>query len=259
MGVVDFKQHWQAIKNRVNGTLGPDAKPLEIRAAVVDAIEDRVEAVGRGRRTFPYNRVAIRVLMPTKQDKPALEAVFAELDARVRERLDEIRCDRPAAIEYSLSFVSKAPANWSEGMLFSIDCQRRDRPEPEAPPAPPLTTPALRVQVLTGAATRKTYAFTESIVFVGRTIEAKDAAGRRRRNHVAFEDGNATVSRAHARFKYDAPRRCYHLLDDGSVHGTVVIRGGETLEVPKRDPRGVLIQSGDEIQFGDAMVRVTIG
>jgi FHA domain len=254
MGVADIKQRWLAIKNRVGGTLGPDAKPLEIRAAIVDAIEDRVEPIGRGRRRCPFNRVVIRVVTRTADDKAAFKTVFADLDAKVRERLQEIRCD-PIEIEYVTSFVTKAPAGWSEGQLFAIECQQRER---EAAPTIAPSGPAIRIQVLSGTAARKSYVFGDSTILVGRTMEARDPSGRRRRNHVAFDDGNTTVSRAHARFKLDPAARRYHVLDDGSLHGTTVVRGGETIHVPQRDPRGVLIQSGDEIQFGDAAVRVII-
>jgi hypothetical protein len=254
MRVADVKQRWLAIKSRVSGTLGPDAKPLEIRAAIVDAIEDRVEPIGRGRRRLPYNRIVIRVVTPSSDDKTAFKAVFADLDARVRERLQEIRCEPPPDIEYVTSFASKAPAGWPEGRVFSIDCQQRAVETPTLAPSA-LT---VRVQVIGGTATKKNYVFGDSTILVGRTVEARDPAGRRRRNHVAFDDANTTVSRAHARLKLDPARRRYHVLDDGSLHGTVVIRGGETIHVPQRDPRGVLIQSGDEIHFGDAAVRVTI-
>jgi len=255
MGVADLKQRWIAMKQRVSGTLGADAKPLEIRAAIVDAIEDRVQPIGRGRRRLPYNRVVIRVVTRSADDKPALKAVFADLDAKVRERLQEIRCEPPQEIEYVTSFTAKAPAGWPESQVFSIECQQRAR---ETAPTLASSTPAIRIQVLSGTATRKTYAFGDSTILVGRTMEARDPAGRRRRNHVAFDDSNTTVSRAHARFKLDPAARRYHVLDDGSLHGTTVVRGGETIHVPQRDPRGVLIQSGDEIQFGDAAVRVII-
>jgi len=78
-------------------------------------------------------------------------------------------------------------------------------------------------------------------------------------SHVAFEDANSSVSRAHARLKFDPVRRKYQLLDEGSVHGTLIVRRGETIQVPRRDPRGVLVQSGDEIQLGEASVRIVIG
>ena len=69
---------------------------------------------------------------------------------------------------------------------------------------------------------------------------------------------HATVSRAHARMVYDAARGGYRLLDEGSTRGTQVIRRGELIKVPKNDPRGVLLMSGDEIQLGDVVLRLTI-
>ena len=57
---------------------------------------------------------------------------------------------------------------------------------------------------------------------------------------------------------YDAARGGYRLLDEGSTRGTQVIRRGGLIKVPKNDPRGVLLMSGDEIQLGDVVLRVTI-
>ena len=51
----------------------------------------------------------------------------------------------------------------------------------------------------------------------------------------------------------------YRLFDDGSSNGTAIIRGGETIAVPPRDPRGVRVQSGDEVQVGRAVIKVLVG
>jgi hypothetical protein len=48
-------------------------------------------------------------------------------------------------------------------------------------------------------------------------------------------------------------------MDEGSSNGTSVIRNGAAIPVPPRDPRGVRVQSGDEIQVGRAVLRLTIG
>src|SRR5262249_39566016 len=120
-------------------------------------------------------------------------------------------------------FAAKAPAGWPEGQVFSIECQQRDR---ETAPTIGPSAPAIRIQVLSGTATRKTYLFGDSTVLVGRTMEARDPSGRRRRNHGGVDASHTTVRRAHARFKLDAAARRYHVLDDGSLHGTTVVRGG---------------------------------
>jgi predicted component of type VI protein secretion system len=46
--------------------------------------------------------------------------------------------------------------------------------------------------------------------------------------------------------------------DDGSEHGTSIVRQGRSLQVP-RGSRGVRLESGDEIVLGDARVRVKFG
>jgi hypothetical protein len=38
----------------------------------------------------------------------------------------------------------------------------------------------------------------------------------------------------------------------------VIVRGGETIRIPPRDPMGVRVVSGDEIKFGDAVLKVEI-
>jgi hypothetical protein len=87
MRLSELRRRFQEVKNFLGGPLGPDAKPLEIRAAVVDAIETRVEPIGRGRRALPSNRIIVRVLARTTGDRSSLELTFADLDAKVRERL----------------------------------------------------------------------------------------------------------------------------------------------------------------------------
>jgi hypothetical protein len=255
MRLSELRRRFLEVKTFLGGPLGPDAEPLEIRAAVVDAVESRVEPIGRGRHALPFNRIVVRVLAPTTGDRSSLELTFAELDARVRERLQEIRCDPPHPFDLSVSFLKKAPSDWVDGQLFSLDCQSRAKPD--APPSS--SVPCVRVNVLKGTATKKVYTFNELTILMGRTSEVRESAGRGRRNHVAFEDVNSSVSRAHARLKFDPVRRKYQLLDEGSVHGTLIVRRGETIQVPRRDPRGVLVQSGDEIQLGEASVRIVIG
>jgi pSer/pThr/pTyr-binding forkhead associated (FHA) protein len=114
----------------------------------------------------------------------------------------------------------------------------------------------LKIAVVNGTANRKAYAFREPTILIGRTIEAVN--GRHvRRNQVAFDNDNSTVSRGHARVKYETARPGYRVLDDGSARGTWIVRGGASIPVP-HDPRGVRIQSGDEIHLGNAVLRVTI-
>jgi hypothetical protein len=255
MRISDIKQQLRKVKNLLGGPLGPDARPLEVRSAVLDAIEDNVESLGVGRRAFPYRQIVVRLLTSGTGHKAPLERVFADLEGRVRERLREVRCEAPRGLVCRVAFVRQPPAGWAPGQLFSIHYGTRADEEAAADSAP---IPHIRLTVLKGTATKKAYAFTEPTILLGRTAEVSDDQGGIRRNHVAFDDENSTVSRAHAKLMYDRVRREYRLLDNGSARGTRVVRGGTTISV-LRDPRGVRVESGDEIQLGDACVRVVIG
>jgi predicted component of type VI protein secretion system len=95
---------------------------------------------------------------------------------------------------------------------------------------------------------------------LGRCAEVRDSRHRLiRTNHVAFlersGDVNQSVSRRHAHISYEAAATCFRVHDDGSEHGTGVVRRGRTLAVP-RGTRGVRLESGDEIVLGEARVRV---
>src|SRR5262245_12867811 len=195
-----LKRRFHVIKSLLGAPLGPDAQPLEIRAAVLDAIEERAEPIGRGHRALPGNRLHVRTLARTAAERSSLELIFADLDAKIRERLEEIRCDVPEAFEVSVSFLKKAPSDWTQGQIFALECQTRMTAE--AVVAAPSTKPGVRIQVLKGTATKRLYSFTEATILIGRTADVKESGGHVLRNHVAFDNENATVSRAHARLKF---------------------------------------------------------
>jgi len=244
----------EAAKRFLDPPLGPDAPPVEVRAAVVDSIERKITILGLGRLAFPYDTVAVRIAVPPGGDKAALEKAFADLDGKVRERFRERRCEVPPALAINVSMLKKAPADWEPNRWFSIDCRARGDAAPRSASS---SSPVLKVTVVKGLATRRSYAFSDTTILIGRTAEVVDRSGRIRANHLAVEDRSSTVSRAHARFRYDKAHGAYRLLDEGSARGTRLVRGGTTICVP-HDPRGVRIQSGDEIHFGDAVVRVTL-
>ena len=252
--IADIRQRIHAVKRFLDPPLGPDALPLELRAAVIDAIEQKIAVTGVEQRTFPYDQIVVRLVAPADVDKATLEKLFADLGSRVRERLREVRCEAPRTLDARASFLKKTPPAWAPGQLFAISYAARAGLEAESSSS---SWPLVKVTVVKGIATKKVYAFREPAILIGRTEEATDTKGRIRRNHVAFDDRHRAVSRAHARLKYDKARGEYRLLDEGSARGTRIVRGDTMMTVP-RDPRGVRIQSGDAIQVGDAVLRVTI-
>ena len=250
-------RQWSRLKDFFDSPPDADAPPLEICGAVLDALERRVQPLGGGRRVFPYNRIIVR-LAPMSADRPALQTAFDTLAARLRARLEELQCDGPAVLDVKALFLKKAPDEWPPGRLFSIECER----DPVAPGPADIRRRTVHIAVLKGAATEATYRFREPAIYVGRTVEATDGSGRVRRNDVAFLDNvdgvTETVGRAHARIRVDDKSGDYRIFDEGSHNGTWIVRRGATIFVPPRDPRGIRVESGDEVRLGHALIRVSI-
>jgi hypothetical protein len=248
------------LKRFFDTPLDAAATPLEIGLAVLDDVERRVEPVGRGRRVFPYTRLVIRVKQ-VHPDRAPLESALQDIDRKISERLSEVRCEAPRAIDVRVSYLKEAPAEWTPDQLFATDYFREaDSPVATESHAPP---PTVHVAVLRGAATETSYTFTEPLISIGRSSDLTDELGRVRRNRVAFLDTvdgvTETVGRAHARLRFDTAAKEYRLFDDGSSNGTSIIRGGATIAVPPRDPRGIRVLSGDEVQVGRAVIRLIVG
>jgi hypothetical protein len=246
------------VRRFFDSPLGPDAKPLEIREAMLEDIERQVTPLGGGRRVFPFARLVGRVVAPAG-GRDTCEATFNDFDARVRARLAELRCEAPPELDVRVVVLKKTPAEWETGRIFALDYRK----------APEVTTSergaaraSMQVTILAGSATQPAYTIESPTVLVGRGAEPVDQAGGVRRNHVAFvddvDDVAETVGRAHARFTWDAAAGEYRVFDEGSSNGTHVLRGGASIRVPARDPRGVRVRSGDEVQFGRARVRIKV-
>jgi hypothetical protein len=254
-------------------------EPMEIRRAVLDEVESRIVSAGGGKRVFPFNRLRIRLLAPGPREKDELEALVGDawdLPAEIRERIAERGCPVPPDLDVNIEVTDEASPAFGD-RRYRIDFERAERsikpPPPALPtlasnvgtvamPSPSRDRPTLELTVLKGTATRKVYSFPAGRVHVGRMEEIVDDEGRvRRRNDVAFqEDGdiNQTVSREHARILYDEASGELRLRAESGASSTRIFREGRSIDVSGRDPRGVKIQSGDEIYFGRASVKVTI-
>jgi hypothetical protein len=236
----------------------PDAtsSPLELLQAALDQLERQTQPSGRGSRIFPYTRVVVHVAQP-EADRAAIEAVFGQLHARLRERLAELRCDLPADLQARVAVADSAHPG--HGVLW-VECGNdEDAPSRTAVER---ELPQLRVTVLKGQCQQAEYTFQEGGIAIGRGAEPGDIFGRVRRNHVAFlevRDGvTETVARAHARLEFDRASRAYHLFNESSSNPTFLLRDGRSLRVSPRDPRGVRVQSGDEVQLGRAVLKLGI-
>jgi hypothetical protein len=258
--------------------LDADARPLEIRSAILDRIEQRLEPTEAGRRVLPGNRILVSLLAGDRSARALLDATLTDLDATIQARLRELRCPLPHGFAVDIEYLKKPPADWAEGQRFSVDLARtaggrpagivstattgKSKPSSSSPPVSSARNPALRVNVRRGIASEPEYVFSEMPVLIGRTAAPVDRAGRPRHNHVVFLDEgsehNATVGRAHASIRFESAHGQFRLFDDGSHNGTRILRRGETIDITPHNPVGVALLSGDEIQFGTAAVVVTI-
>ncbi len=256
-------------------------EPIEIRRAILDEIESRIVSAGGGKRVFPFNRLRVFVLAPGPREKDELEAVVRDiwdLPAEVRERLADRSCPIPPVLAVDVEVTEQGGPEFGE-RRYRIDFERTERPPASKAPAavapgtaqvpfPYLESgeadstgrPTLELTVLKGTATRKVYAFPAGRLHIGRLEEILDEEGRiRRRNDVAFlEEGdiNQTVSREQARILYDEASGELRLRAEHGASNTRILRDGKTIDVSSRDTRGIKLQSGDEIYFGKASVKV---
>ncbi len=237
-------------------------EPLEIAHAVVDAVEREVQPAGRGRHLFPFNRIHVAVLAPSRQARTRVEAVFATeptLAQRIHARLETAGC-QVADLAVRVGCVAEAGEAWG-APDFHVEFDRVVvPPPPAAAPVAPSAPPSIEMAVLAGTADQPEFAFQFARVDLGRCAQVRDRRNQLvRTNHVAFADTddrvNQTVSRRHAHLEYHVAEAAFRIYDDGSEQGTGVARGGRTIAVPP-GARGVRLQAGDEIVLGQARLRV---
>jgi hypothetical protein len=235
-------------------------EPLEIVHMVVDAVEHEIQPGGRGTRVFPFNSITLSVLAPSRERRARVEAVVAG-EPPLRDRIIEHLRSRSCPIEdltLEVAFVAKPARDWRHPQFNLAFARVAPAPATAARPDPPLTR--IDLTVVRGTAERKTYSFAARRIDLGRCAEVRDTRNRLiRTNHVAFIERsvevNQSVSRRHAHIAYEPTSGGYRLLDDGSVHGTSVVRNGSTVAVP-RGSLGVRLRTGDELVLGEARLRI---
>jgi len=237
-------------------------EPLEIVHLVGEAVEREIQAGGRGTRVFPFNSITLSVLAPSREERARFEAVFAG-EPSLRDRVvAQLRSKSCPILDLTLdvAYVARAAKDWRHPQ-FSLVFARVARPAPsEARPAP--TFVRIDLKVVRGTADRNSYSFAAARIDLGRCAEVRDTRNRLvRTNHVAFVEGsgevNQSVSRRHAHLTYEPASGSYRLCDDGSAHGTSVVRDGSTVTVSPGS-LGVRLRTGDELVLGEARLRIRI-
>ena len=235
-------------------------EPLEIVHLVVEAVEHEIQPGGRGSRVFPFNSVTLTVLAPSREARARFEAVLAG-ELPLRDRIVEHLRSKSCAIDdltLDVAYVAKAPKDWRHPQFTLAFARVARAPAKETPREAAFSR--IDLTVVRGTAERKTYSFTAKRIDLGRCAEVRDTRNRLiRTNQVAFVEGsgevNQSVSRRHAHLAYEPASGGYRLRDDGSAHGTSVIRNGSTVAVPPGS-LGIRLRTGDELVLGEARLRI---
>jgi hypothetical protein len=244
---------------RVSGSSG--RSPLEVIHAIIDVIEQEVVPAGRGRRVFPYNTVNVVIAVGSPAVQARYEVLLENgptLGERILERVREAGAE-VAGIDVTLAFSDEPEAGWT-APDFDLQCSRVKTPVEVVAIAAPVREPIVLTAVR-GTVTEASYSLSQARIDVGRGVEVRDTRNQLlRTNHVAFmedaDEVNRSVSRRHAHITCDASGT-YRLHDDGSAHGTSILRNGATISV-RSGSRGVRLRDGDEIILGEARVRVDV-
>lgn len=252
----------------INPPLSADATPLDLQQAILEAIEARTQPVGGGRRALPDTYVKVKVMARDAADERAMQLVLGGVRDKAVARLRELQCDVPAGFRVDVGYVRRRPSGWADQPMmidFEADAPGGDAPAAKQKPAAhgEPGQPQLILTIVRGRAAYPSYTLCEPAIRVGRSEAPVDDRGHARRNDVAFTEEDdphsRTVGRGHCEIRYDRARGEYRIFDERSANGTRVIRDGQVIDVPPKDPFGVAIRSGDELEFGTAAARVEIG
>lgn len=235
---------------------GPEL--IEIQRGILEALGDKVQALPRGRKVFPYDDVTIRIPVPEAERRPAFEVVFdvGALRTEIREYLREENAEFPADLQVEVQLLDQ-PLPELQAQGFHLVCQKQERARSAKPET--ISTVA-RFTVIHGQGQQAAWQFEKARINIGRLGEILDEQERPvRRNDIVFaeleEPPNSTVSRAHAHIRFDAGTGEFRIYDDHSAYGTSVLHDGRLIPVPAGGGRGVRLQPGDEIYCGQARLR----
>jgi hypothetical protein len=233
-------------------------KPAEIRREILAQVESGILA-GQGGETLPFGKIVVTLQPSTEEQRDAFMAAFLEggsLEADVRRMIKGLRFQDMEEVQVIVRLSpgsASLEARPEPHPLFQLDFIRAAMPRERE-------FPEIRVVVTKGAAEKGDCRFSKGHILIGRLSEVLDREGRLvRKNDLAFlDDGsdvNSSVSPIQARVWFDDQSRDYLIMDEVSRYGTRIVRGGGSIEVPPGDARGVRLQPGDEVYFGQACVR----
>ena len=242
--------------------IAKDAPELaEIRLAALDAVKAASHRVA-GKNVFACDLVRIELLGIPEDQEPVFRSEFlADYFAQeLKTSLSRSSFRFPAGLSVEFRTLPRLPAQGERWL--SVETVMQERPPAESEPAP--GAPAF-LTVLSGTTNQAKFALKKARTNIGRTAEVFRAAGPSRRNDLVFvgeSEADKTVSREHAHILRSATKGEYRLFNDRNYRGEGncglwIVRDGLSYPV-HRSARGTLLQPGDEIHIGAAILRFSM-
>ncbi len=229
----------------------------EIRLAVLEAAKARSHRVSDS-YVFPYDLVKIRLLGIAEPDAAVFHSQFL-LDYFKTELTGGLKRSNfrfPANLRVAFETLPQMPGPGEEWITIETGMQTREKVEANGRGL---------LTVLSGTPTQTEFVIDKDRIHIGRTADTYKGAGPSRRNDLAFigtSEIDRTVSREHAHITRSPDGTEYRLFNDRIYRGDEncglwIVRHGLSQPV-HRSQRGTLLQPGDEIHLGRALMRFSL-
>jgi len=258
MNVGDFLEKWgrTLFEAPVAAIPQPQEPPelAEIRLAVLDQIRDKSYPSG-GRKVFPFDLLRIDLRGVEETGASVFRGSFFRqyLEHEVKDALRNAACRFPENLRVTIH-VTPGLLKPGEAWL-SVEPGQQEMSQTAS-------RPRARLVVQAGTANVSELPIEKNRTNIGRSGDVIRSQGIFRRNDLVFSEDNEasrSVSREHAHILFDKTTGEYRLFNDrwytlGSPEcATWIVRDGLSHEV-HRNGRGVRLEAGDEIHFGQAVV-----
>lgn len=258
MNLGEFLEKWgRTLFEAPLAAIPKPQEPLElaeIRLALLDQVRAGSYPSG-GRRVFPFDLLRVELRGVEEVRAAVFRGNFFRqyLEHEVRDALRHAGCRFPENLRVTIQVTGDLPKPGQEWL--TVEPGQQETIEPAV-------SPPARLLVRVGTANVEELPIQKHRTNIGRSTNVIRSQGIFRRNDLAFsEEGEASrsVSREHAHIIFDKPTGEYRLFNDrwyarGSPDcATWIVRDGLSQEV-HRDSRGIRLEPGDEIHFGEAVV-----
>jgi hypothetical protein len=237
--------------------LAKDAPELaEVRLAVLESIKAASHRMA-GKNVFPYDLVTVELLGVPEQQAPALRSDFLarHLADELKAALARSSYRHPENLAVEVATLEKLPLPGEQWIQVKCSLRQTQSPADQISGTTKLT-------VLQGTANNPELPLTKTRTNIGRTVEVARVSGPSRRNDLAFigdDEQSRSVSREHAHILRQPRSGEYRIFNDRVYKGDAncalwIVRDGLSQPV-HRSERGTLLQHGDEIHLGSAVLR----